>query len=224
MPGRAVRPRRRRVRASRNDVRSDQGEGGDPACREKRKRHQMVSAMCSCSALYTRRRGGMFVVARRRPRVHVCIPTSWPPPTAHRLTPLLAIMSAPSAGGVPRPGLAKPVFDPKTLDRTVIALPLLQQFSERGEDAVFDVVIDLTLSFPGGREHARERVRDLAAAALASAGGPQPGVAVDERKSALSDQYVFARLTGRAIKAMVRLGADFGEGGRGGGVAPVRAL
>jgi len=130
-------------------------------------------------------------------------------------------MSDPSAGGVPRPGLAKPVFDPKTLDRTVIALPLLQQFSERGEDAVFDVVIDLNLNFPGGREHARERVRDLAAAALASAGGPQPGVAVDERKSALSDQYVFARLTGRAIKAMVRLDA---ESAGGASVSPRRVI
>ena len=80
-------------------------------------------------------------------------------------------MSEPSAGGAQRPGAAKPVFDPKTLDRTVIALPLLQQLAEQGDDAVFDVIIDLNLNFPGGRDHARERVRDLAVAALASAGG-----------------------------------------------------
>ena len=79
-------------------------------------------------------------------------------------------MSEPSAGGAQRPGAAKPVFDPKTLDRTVIALPLLQQLAEQGDDAVFDVIIDLNLNFPGGRDHARERVRDLAVAALASAG------------------------------------------------------
>src|SRR5262245_61890051 len=123
-----------------------------------------------------------------------------------------ATMSEPSAGDAQRPSVAKPVFDPKTLDRTVIALPLLQQFAQRGDDAVFDVVIDLNLNFPGGREHARERVRDLAAAALASAGGAQPGVGVDDRKSQLSDQYVFARLTGRAIKAMVRLDGESAGG------------
>ena len=116
-------------------------------------------------------------------------------------------MSEPSAGGDQRPGAVKPVFDPKTLDRTVIALPLLQQFAERGDDAVFDVVIDINLNFPGGRDGARERVRDLAAAALASDGGRQPGIGVDDRKTELSDQYVFARLPGRTIKAMVRLDA-----------------
>ncbi len=116
-------------------------------------------------------------------------------------------MSESSAGGAQRPGAAKAVFDPTTLDRTVIALPLLQQMAEQGDDAVFDVVIDLNLNFPGGRDHARERVRDLATAALAGAGGAQAGIGVDDRKTELSDQYVFARLTGRAIKAMVRLDA-----------------
>ena len=116
-------------------------------------------------------------------------------------------MSEPSAEGAQRPGAVKPVFDPKTLDRTVIALPLLQQFTERGDDAVFDVVIDINLNFPGGRDGARERVRDLAAAALSGEEGRQPGIGVDDRKTELSDQYVFARLTGRTIKAMVRLDA-----------------
>jgi len=136
-----------------------------------------------------------------------------PPLAAQRAIPFRrATMSEPSAGGAERPGAAKPVFDPKTLDRTVIALPLLEQFTERGEDAVFDVVIDLNLNFPGGRERARERVRDLATAALAGAGGAQPGIGVDERKTQLSDQYVFARLTGTAIKAMVRLDAGSATG------------
>ncbi|HEY6826878.1 MAG TPA: S8 family serine peptidase, partial [Gemmatimonadaceae bacterium] len=121
-------------------------------------------------------------------------------------------MSESTAGGAQPTGAAKPVFDPKTLDRTVIALPLLQQLAAQGDDAVFDVVIDLNLNFPGGRDRARERVRDLAAAALAGAGGPRSGIGVDDRKTELSDQYVFARLTGRALKAMVRL--DGGSAGK----------
>jgi subtilisin family serine protease len=120
-----------------------------------------------------------------------------------------ATMSDPSAGGAEsrRPGAAKPVFDPKTRDRTGIGRPLLQQLAERGDDAVFDVIFDLNLNFPGGRDRARERVRDLATAALAGEAGPAAGFGVDDRKTDLSDQYVFARLTGRAIKAMVRLDA-----------------
>lgn len=100
-------------------------------------------------------------------------------------------------------------FDPRVLDRTVVARPLLEQIERFGDDAVLDVVIDLNLNFPGGRERARERVRDLAAAAVAATGlvtGERLGV--DNRKTSLSDQYVFARLSGHAIKALVRLDAE----------------
>jgi len=132
-------------------------------------------------------------------------------------------MSEPSAGGAQRPGAAKPVFDPTILDRTVIALPLLQLLAEKGDDAVFDVVIDLNLNFPGGRDHARERVRDLAVAALAGVAAPEEEIGVDNRKTELSDQYVFARLTGRALKAMVRLDAA-SAGGWGAAVSPRRVI
>jgi serine protease AprX len=104
-------------------------------------------------------------------------------------------------------------FDPRALDRTVIARPLLDELKKKGEDVLVDVVIDLNLNFPGGRDHARERVRDLASAAMAAAGGRGPGAGVDDRKTELSDQYVFARLTGHAIRAMVRLDAE-SVGGR----------
>ena len=99
-------------------------------------------------------------------------------------------------------------FDPRVLDRTVIARPLMEELKEKGDDALVDIVIDLNLNFPGGRDRARERVRDLAAAAIATSGRRRRGVGVDERKTQLSDQYVFARLPGRAIRAMVRLDAE----------------
>jgi len=102
----------------------------------------------------------------------------------------------------------RPSFDPRVLDRTVIARPLLEELAKKGDDALVDIVIDLNLNFPGGRDRARERVRDLASAALAASGGRKRGAGVDERKTELSDQYVFARLSGRAIRAMVRFDAE----------------
>ena len=84
----------------------------------------------------------------------------------------------------------------------------MDELKAKGDDALVDVVIDLNLNFPGGRDRARERVRDLASAAMAATGGRAPGAGVDDRKTELSDQYVFARLPGRAIRAVVRLDAD----------------
>jgi subtilisin family serine protease len=107
---------------------------------------------------------------------------------------------------------ASPSFDPRILDRAVIALPLQQDMTATGDDTPLDIVIDLNLNFPGGRDRARERVRDLAAAAMAAttpaAGDRAPGTGVDERKTELSDQYVFARLTAAAIRAVVRFDAQ----------------
>jgi len=116
-----------------------------------------------------------------------------------------------AAGSLPTRGgdsPTRPSFDPRVLDRAVIARPLMDELKAKGDDALVDVVIDLNLNFPGGRDRARERVRDLASAAMAAAGGRAPGAGVDDRKTELSDQYVFARLPGRAIRAMVRLDAD----------------
>ena len=115
-------------------------------------------------------------------------------------------------------------FDQKLLDRTVIAIPLLDAIAAAKPEDVIDVVIDLNLTFPGGRERARERVRDLVAAALAPFKGkvmkairrddpndPDPFIGVDVRKSELSDQYVFASLPADAIKSLVRLDALGGK-------------
>ena len=106
-------------------------------------------------------------------------------------------------------------FDPTVLDRTVIARPLLQLLDERGDNALFDVVIDVNINYTGGRDRARERVADLIAVALATSADARissTGIGVDHRKTDLSDQYVFARLDGRAIRALVRLDAEAAGG------------
>ncbi len=106
-------------------------------------------------------------------------------------------------------------FDPTVLDRTVIARPLLELLGQRGDSAVFDVVIDVNALYAGGRDRARERVADLIAVALAaSADGRLDGssIGVNHRKTDLSDQYVFARLDGRAIRTLVKLDAESAGG------------
>ncbi len=106
-------------------------------------------------------------------------------------------------------------FDPTVLDRTVIARPLLELLDQRGDNAVFDVVIDVNMLYAGGRERARQRVADLIAVALAASSDARvdsTGIGVNHRKTDLSDQYVFARLDGRAIRALVKLDAQSAGG------------
>jgi serine protease AprX len=105
-------------------------------------------------------------------------------------------------------------FDPEQLDQTTIAIPLLKIL--RAEDAEslppreHAVIIDLNLGYPGTRDETQERVIDL----ISQAAGTREGI--NESKTKLSDQYVFARLTGAAIRKLVELdrkpGEDKGEG------------
>lgn len=105
--------------------------------------------------------------------------------------------------------------DPKTvrdeirqnLTQTVIGRPLIDKLEASKEpDTVYDVIIDPNLDFRGGRGRACERIRDLIESAnLAS--DPKPNVRFDT-----AHPYVFARLTGRAIREIVR--RDWAEAGQ----------
>src|SRR5690242_16848306 len=64
----------------------------------------------------------------------------------------------------------KKPFTPEVLDRTTIAIPLLEKLKHErdarktspGEPPlVYPVIIDLHLEYPGGRERAKGRVREL---------------------------------------------------------------
>lgn len=120
---------------------------------------------------------------------------------------------------------ARDVFDPKILDRTVIAIPLLDRIARKNvgggksvEPEPWDVIIDLNLLYPGGRLAARDRVERLVAEAIR--GDALPGQGIHTNKSRLSHQYIFARLGARAIQGLVR--AD-GAGGEGSDVKDARA-
>src|SRR5882724_6673558 len=64
-----------------------------------------------------------------------------------------------------RPGSPGGFFDPRNLDRTVIALPLLEEFEKEKAGAaatplkLYPVIIDLNLDYPGGRQKARAAVK-----------------------------------------------------------------
>jgi subtilisin family serine protease len=103
----------------------------------------------------------------------------------------------------------KKPFNPETLDRTVIAIPLLRRLKaedeRREKDAgaepnVYAVVIDLNLEFRHGRDKAREwadtTIRELI---------KRPGHGGRESvKEARVSQYVFAKLEGETIRELVR--------------------
>jgi serine protease AprX len=129
-----------------------------------------------------------------------------------------------SAPGQPAQGAGIPASDPnrkpfvpEVLDRTAIAIPLLKELKAEEEAIaagsseprrIYDVIIDLHLEYPGGRKDARERVEKMIDAILGentqrwSIDLKQQGV--NTLKSDLAQQYVFARLEGRAIRELIR--------------------
>jgi subtilisin family serine protease len=95
----------------------------------------------------------------------------------------------------------RPGFTPRTLDRSVIAIPLLRDLvaeSKAGIAKPHDVVIDLHLEFPGGRDKARERVRNLVAQLPPRSDGGTPTLRT-------TTQYMFATLYGDEIRRLVEL-------------------
>ena len=111
----------------------------------------------------------------------------------------------------------KKPFLPETLDRTAIAIPLLKELVaeddaiKRGEKSprkIYDVIIDLHLEYPEGRDQARERVKQLIQEIIGAKGkawGIDPGKqGINLAKSGLSQQYLFARLEGRVIQELIR--------------------
>ena len=95
----------------------------------------------------------------------------------------------------------KPGFTPRTLDRSVIAIPLLMDLvkeSKTGKRTRHDVVIDLHLEFPGGREKAGKQLRALMEQLPPREDGTKPTIRE-------TSQYMFATLYGHEIRELVRL-------------------
>jgi len=98
-------------------------------------------------------------------------------------------------------------FDPRMLDRSVIAIPLLEEIN-KDDNEIHAVIIDANLDYPGGRDLARTWIREAIKTGVAKIAPDDEKQAVREKKSDLSNQYVFARLSGKVIREVVRLDVE----------------
>ena len=108
----------------------------------------------------------------------------------------------------------KTPFTPETLDKTVIAIPLLNRLNEENERRketptlkreVFPVIIDLNLDYPEGREGARNWVTNTTEEIISEISRKErEGQGISQAKSKFSQQYLFAILDGNVIRELVR--------------------
>ncbi len=146
-----------------------------------------------------------------------------------------------TASTLPQTDATRKPFTPEVLDKTVIAIPLLEILAKERKQLEEDpsrkpeihaVIIDLNLEHPGGRDKARQEVKAIIQDIFQKLGGPLPDEGVSETKSRLSQQYLFAELRGQVIEELVRRdevrgrGTDKGITPKGGitQMAPYRAI
>lgn len=98
-------------------------------------------------------------------------------------------------------------FDPRILDRSVIAIPLLEEIN-KNDNEVHAVIIDANLDYDAGREAGRKWIREAIENAIAIIAPSDKNQGVREKKSDLSNQYIFARLSGKVIREVVRLDVE----------------
>lgn len=117
------------------------------------------------------------------------------------------------------------MFDPRELDKTVIAIPLLAQLDteekavreavEKGDEPPparrLPIVIDINLEHPGGREQAIKAARKLIRSVVKAVGSDTKGQSIDDEKSRLSQQYLFVRLEGPVIREIARRNEKLGR-------------
>ncbi|MEJ7586635.1 MAG: S8 family peptidase [Ferruginibacter sp.] len=119
-------------------------------------------------------------------------------------------------------------FTPEVMDRTIIAIPLLKDMKQEGDailaiqdkikkseekgevppalpaPVLYDIVIDLHLSFKDEKRKAKDRVIEMMGLLKEKYPYP-PGAFINTVKSNISRQYVFARLTAQMIRELVHM-------------------
>ncbi len=97
-------------------------------------------------------------------------------------------------------------FDPRILDRSVIAIPLLEEIN-KDDNEVHAVIIDVNIDYDEGRDAGRIWIREAIEKAKDAVGSADKNQGV-RKKTELSNQYIFARLSGKVIRELVRLDAE----------------
>lgn len=135
-------------------------------------------------------------------------PTPVVPPSAAEVDAAISAQGGPDSQHRSRESVA---FDPKDLNRTVIAVPLLVKLAgpedakaRTGLATTYDIIIDLNLDFPGGRRAAHRRVSSLVKEILQEKGISPDEQGIYDWKSKRSEQYVFAKLRGDLIQLLVQ--------------------
>ncbi|SDY96076.1 S8 family peptidase [Nitrosomonas sp. Nm58] len=108
----------------------------------------------------------------------------------------------------------KKPFTPEVLDRTVIAIPLLNLFEAEAkknqenpdlEPELYKVIIDVNLEYLQGRSKARDWVRGMIKHIISKHNVDPQKQGINEEKSKLSQQYFFATLSAGIIQELVEL-------------------
>src|SRR5262249_4341870 len=98
-------------------------------------------------------------------------------------------------------------FGPRLLDRSGIPMPLLEDVNKE-ENEGHSVVIDANLEYPEGRDLALTWIREAIKTAVAKIARDDETQGLRQKKSDLSNQYIFARLSGKVIRELVRLDVE----------------
>jgi serine protease AprX len=103
-------------------------------------------------------------------------------------------------------------FNPDNLVRTVISVPMLNAI-EADENSLQSVMIEVNVNYAKGRGDAKLQVINLALQAIRETGNFDQGQFVNFWKSETSQQYVYAKMVGTAIRRLVELDEQVvGEG------------
>jgi hypothetical protein len=98
-------------------------------------------------------------------------------------------------------------FDPETLDRTVLAVPLIHELEredEAGEGKPHALVIEINLEHPQPRDATRKNAIKLIEEAIDAEQADRAEQGINEEKSERSQQYLFAKLRGNVIRRIVK--------------------
>ena len=90
-------------------------------------------------------------------------------------------------------------FNPDNLIRSVISVPMLRRI-EADENSLQSVMIEVNANYTSGRPGAKARVIELLKSAIAKDGSSG---FISEWKTEKSEQYVYAKLTGKEIRELV---------------------